>query len=156
MKKYEYTLYRTKSLAKCGECPAGVQVMASPWLWGRYCYCKLVEGGKVRSSKVGCVPDTLDGIVHIVHSRNCRQEEAALRQIFTRSTDSVLLLLAALDRWCAACIWMHQLPPWEFGGLPLLCSFHHCVISNIHKPDVQSKMKKTFCIIHCSPTCGDM
>ena len=104
MKKYEYTLYRTKSLAKFGECPAGVQVMASPWLWGRYCYCKLVgggEGGKVRSSKVGCVPDTLDGIVHIVHSRNCRPEEADSHCVkFSRDPHTV-----------CCCSWL----PWTDG-----------------------------------------
>ena len=40
--------------------------------------------------------------------------------------------------WCAACIWMHQLAAlWEFGGVALLCSFHHCVISNTHEPVVR-------------------
>ena len=107
---------------------------------------------KVRLSKVAaaCVPDTLDGIVH---SWNCRQESNFHDErdplIHLLLWYTVCLLTALLG---VPCIWMHQLPAWEFRGLALLCSFHRCVISNTHKRPF-SKMKKKS--IHCSPACGD-
>ena len=111
---------------------------------GRYCYCNLVVVVVVvsplgRSGPVKLLPCQLlvyrirwknegregDGIVHC---RNCRHTTDIARDTHGAA------LVRSCARACVLCVWMHQEAAWEFRGLALLCSFHHCVtLSNIHK-----------------------
>ena len=112
---------------------------------GRYCYCNLVVVVVVsplgRSGPVKLLPCQLlvyrirwknegregDGIVHFAGIVGTRLTLRGAHMVLPWS-DRVLALV------CFVCGCIKRRHVWEFRGLALLCSFHHCVtLSNIHK-----------------------